>query len=917
MEVMAVCGSWILCVGALLGLPVCTGLYIHDCPSGVRDVTEDTEVSFTCGQYTHQVEWSSFDGSDYWTMKDIGLCSGNVCTSLNGSIFFLQVKAISGKKYESTLCIRNLTRHQDFSLRCSEGNIVATCKLQVVVPVSIVPKTCQVQLSGWKVYGVCTIQWLDTKKDIPNCLWRVSHQSSYQTTTDDLKGLLSSSSFVTVDSVRYKRRNCSFEQDMPVISGDYSYSIRVSSHSDDQFSESLHIVRPGQSTHNCTFAVYEGSSMTCKCRSSYVGSQPAEFLWDEVNNDTLHLQNIQRQESDNTYTCRLRWGTMRHTIVYKLKVITPISINTNSCSVQLSGWIVSGVCTVQWLSSIKKRSCNWILKTEEKEEEIPGVQSIAGYKPTESFVYINCSFVRQVPVITGNYTYSIDVSSHPADQFSKSLYIEKPDEPQHNCSKMLLEGSNMICTCFTSNLGNPPAQIGWAESSKEHFVIEGINRERNGTVTTCSLTWGSVNYTTPYTILVAFGPTVTYISSSEETSGNETKTVLVCTASDVYPSALFRWNIVCENETHNETTNRCTLPTSPVADQMTIECTASNQIFPQVSSTSIYVLKPTHNPYHGGVIAGSVVAVLLLVVIVAVIILFIKRRKAMNKPETQTPTVRFASPSGDIYTIAGTTTGDHREDEYVTVRDTTCSNSILQPQSPVVRFAAPSGDLYSIAGPATAREVNQATERMQHKLPCHQTKNTTYHNNQGTESKKMPIKPKPTRLGEKSRHLWSSKAEFDNKLETQRPAAHFAAPSGDLYAIAGPATAGGDKPVTEATSNTSYAPKSSNGHKANMTKKGMDSKKMAIKPKPTRFGKQSRQGVPVTGYMNVTEVPTDSGLGVHHVAPWAAKSETGSSDARVLDTSNISEDEYNVLRFQEDHTGQEDHHLTYSHLNIK
>ncbi|XP_025100463.1 uncharacterized protein LOC112567843 isoform X2 [Pomacea canaliculata] len=917
---MAVCGSWILCVGALLASPVRSALYINDCSSGVRDVTEDTDVSFTCGQYTDQIEWSSFDG--YGTKNYIGRCNDDGCTSLNGSPFFLREKEISKMKYESTLSIRNVTRHQDFSLRCNEGNITATCRLRVIVPVSIVPETCQVQLSGWKVYGVCTIQWLDTINDIPDCWWSFSYQSSPPTAPDDLKGLLSSSIFVTVGSVRYKRRSCSFEQDMPVIAGYYNYSISVSSHPDDQFSKVLLIVRPGQLTHNCLIPVYEGSSMSCKCMSSYVGSPPAEFLWDDVNNDTLHLHNIQRQDSGNTYTCRFRWGTISDTIFYNLMVITPVSNNPNSCSVQLSGWIVSGVCRVQWLPSEQERTCNWMLKTKEKSEKIPKVQSTSSYKTADHVSYMNCFFVRPMPVITGNYTYSIDASSHPADKFSKSFFIEKPDAPQHNCSKMLLEGSNVTCTCFTSNLGNPPAQIGWAESSKEHFFIEDIKRERNGTITTCSLTWGSIYNTTPYMILVAFGPSVAYISSSsEETSGDETKTELVCTASDVYPSAFFRWNILCENETKNETTSRCTLPTSPTADQTTIKCTASNQIFAQVSSTTIYVLKPTHNPYQGGVIAGSVVVVLLLLVIVAVIILFIKRRKVINKPETQTPTVHFAAPSGDIYTIAGTTTGDHREDEYVTVRDTTCPNNILQPQTPVVRFAAPSGDLYSIAGPATAREVNQATERMQHKLPCHQTENIIYHNNQGTESRKMPIKPKPTRLGEKSRQPWSSKAEFDNKLETQRPAAHFAAPSGDLYAIAGPATAGDNKHVTEATSNLSYAPKSSSGHQArditNMTNKGMDSKKMAIKPKPTRFGKQSRQDVPVTGYMNVTQVPTDSGLGVYHVVPWAAKSETGSSDVRVHDTSKMSEDEYNVLRFQEDRTGEEDHAITYSHLNIK
>lgn len=60
-----------------------------------------------------------------------------------------------------------------------------------------------------------------------------------------------------------------------------------------------------------------------------------------------------------------------------------------------------------------------------KREKIPGVQSIASYKSTDPVYYINCSFVHQMPVTTGNYTYSIDVSPNPADQFSKSFYIGK------------------------------------------------------------------------------------------------------------------------------------------------------------------------------------------------------------------------------------------------------------------------------------------------------------------------------------------------------------------------------------------------------------------------------------------------------------------------------------------------------------
>ncbi|XP_025100481.1 uncharacterized protein LOC112567848 [Pomacea canaliculata] len=298
MEVIAVCGSWILCVGALLGLPVCTALYIHDCPSGVRDVTEDTEVSFTCRQYTHQVEWSSFDGSDYWTIKDIGRCSGNGCTSLNGSIFFLQVKAISEKKYESTLYIRNLTRHQDFYLHCNEGKVAATCRLRVIAPAIL--KDCDVYIRDWQVHATCVVEHMYASDGMYWCTWRVNNVWL----TSNFQDPLTEYSFNTRI---YRKGACYANHIMPYSPGNYTYSIKIDPGVWSTV-KTLEIVPPGNPVYTCSEVVQEGSNVSCKCTSSNPGTPPAEFSWNGRNNDALYVKNVQREENGNTHTCSMTWG---------------------------------------------------------------------------------------------------------------------------------------------------------------------------------------------------------------------------------------------------------------------------------------------------------------------------------------------------------------------------------------------------------------------------------------------------------------------------------------------------------------------------------------------------------------------------------------------------------------------------------
>ncbi|XP_025102708.1 uncharacterized protein LOC112569198 isoform X2 [Pomacea canaliculata] len=447
-------------------------------------------------------------------------------------------------------------------------------------------------------------------------------------------------------------------------------------------------------------------------------------------------------------------GLINRTTDFALKVAVAVTIVPTSCSVQLSGWKVYGMCTVKRVVGRKNRMCKWNMKNKNNTEEFQGFVGYT-YMYSENYVKETCAFLREIPVDNGNYTYSISESSHPADQWGKTIYIEKPDVPHHNCSKMILEGSSMTCTCFTPKLGNPPALVGWEGLGETYLTIQG-NKQNQGIVFTCSLTWGVISYTTPYVINIAYGPSQTYISSSEESSGDETKTMLMCTAIDVYPSAVFHWNIACDKETHGVNTSTCTLSTSRVEDNTAVECMATNQVFVEVSSASIYVFKPrrTHiknNHLMVGIIAGSGGAMIILTILVAVIVVCVKRRIANKTP---THNVHFTAPSTDVNTIS-----HRRENEYITFDDPTLLR-IPETRTPVVRTSAPSGDLYTIVGPATVGDneevaVQEAVKnrtRATIRISGLQAGTTDAQTNETTESTSLAIMHKPTRIDKKELH---------------------------------------------------------------------------------------------------------------------------------------------------------------------
>ncbi|XP_025102284.1 uncharacterized protein LOC112568924 [Pomacea canaliculata] len=158
------------------------------------------------------------------------------------------------------------------------------------------------------------------------------------------------------------------------------------------------------------------------------------------------------------------------------KLITvPISIVQGSCSVQLSGWKVSGVCTVQWLDGQTTPMCKWSLNYKSGERELHHLQgpTTSDQRGSSSYNTRNCTLEVDMPVDDGDYTYSVTVPSHPADRFSKTLRIEQPEGPKHNCPEMVLEGFGINCTCYTSKIGNPPAHIVFITSNSNDSFTQG------------------------------------------------------------------------------------------------------------------------------------------------------------------------------------------------------------------------------------------------------------------------------------------------------------------------------------------------------------------------------------------------------------------------------------------------------------
>ncbi|XP_025101699.1 uncharacterized protein LOC112568579 isoform X3 [Pomacea canaliculata] len=298
-----------------------------------------------------------------------------------------------------------------------------------------------------------------------------------------------------------------------------------------------------------------------------------------------------------------------------------------SCSVEMSGWSVSGWCTLEWMNNHNMPNCTWRLLYQNKIQSLQGSTNSVGHD-SQDYRRVKCSFVHKIPAEDGNYTYSISISSHPADQYSKTFQIEKPNNLKHNCPETVPEGSSINCTCYASRRGNPSAKIAWDGSNSENFVINNVTRKSNGAVGVCRLTWGNMNITALYTISISF--TMEHDEKSASAASAQggliggvvtAVVVVVVIAAAAFVYFMKRRKTMLDSVEAGESgKERCIMGFSP----------------------------HLREDLHGTTRLSTLCAV-------------------VNKPRTETTVEHHASPSDDLYTNVCTTNANKGQDEYAMI----------------------------------------------------------------------------------------------------------------------------------------------------------------------------------------------------------------------------------------------------------
>ncbi|XP_025102115.1 uncharacterized protein LOC112568828 isoform X3 [Pomacea canaliculata] len=368
-----------------------------------------------------------------------------------------------------------------------------------------------------------------------------------------------------------------------------------------------------------------------------------KYFANEYGRSTLTMKGITRN-SARTLSCNdsLTYARCDLRIIAK-----PVY---RDCSVSISNWMVTGSCTVTGMySSDNNYTCKW---REDKKEEFGGFQTSLTSYINNSRTYTKgvCSFAKPMPLTRGNYTYSVSVSPGADDYFNKQIYIDKPYGVQinHNCPEYVFEGSDVSCTCYASRTVSPPALLVWEGRNNATLLLINVNRRLDQQQFTCRLEWtpdGSTKQNTSYILKVAYGPLDAVITTSEMKTEYETETItLTCTATDVYPSAVFQWNVTCYNRTDYRDSSTCSFNFTEKIKSLAILCKASNTYYHQANVSRVYILSSLGRPQantgrpNAGLIGGIIAAVLLVLIVVAVLIVFIiKRRKDPVYDTTRKP----------------------------------------------------------------------------------------------------------------------------------------------------------------------------------------------------------------------------------------------------------------------------------------
>lgn len=76
-------------------------------------------------------------------------------------------------------------------------------------------------------------------------------------------------------------------------------------------------------------------------------------------------------------------------------------------------------------------------------------------------------------------------------------------KPNHNCPLYSNEGDTISCSCFVSDLGNPPGTLRWNNTSSNQLEYKNLQKSQTGIQSVCTLTWNNtVKQSVSYTLIV-------------------------------------------------------------------------------------------------------------------------------------------------------------------------------------------------------------------------------------------------------------------------------------------------------------------------------------------------------------------------------------------------------------------------------